>query len=809
MFAHVAQQLHAILLYYCRYLTWFPNVNDSDVTSEIQEFMKDYEVQDNCIYQSVLRIWAQNGSMDSVFKLDQQAIIRNITEAINGTKKAEGKFTNVLEKVEPLLSGVKWDSKGNVIGAKATILNWILKKTSKWSPEWELEFIQNVLFSNRTLPTGVKVYAVSTRSYLDFLQQVLQNNKTVLFAGFSLIIFYVVIMLGRCNMVEQRIYLSLLGVSVVGQSILASYGLCFYMGFFWGPIHPILPFLLLGIGVDNTFVIMQCLDNLGKGEKSASVPERIGQTLQHAGVSITVTSLTDILAFAVGTSTVMPFLRSFCMFAATGIFFLYVFEILFFVSCLAIDEKRLHNNRDGCICKIHNNWKPNQCSQRNIQKMVFTKYVGPTMMKVPVKICVLAGTFIIFGVNVWCVLQVEQKFDPMWYLNPESYPMQYNNKLNEHFPEYGKRAGIYLGSDINYFTDKDKLYELYSRLEENPYINKGTLDFWYIKFQDWLNMNVSPDSLPSDEDEMKSYISEFLLMSTSGQNYIKDIKFSSFPFGDYNITASQILVQHILMNTTTEQVKAMESVQEIIRSANFSAGSIVSFSPEYVSWTANKIIGEELLRNLGLTISAVAMVTLMLIQNLQTSFLVICCVIFTVVDLVGSMYWLGLTIEISTSIMVLLCAGLAVDYSAHIGNEFTRLQGTRDGNYTHSENPLLMHKKDAGQRAIKTLDMIGSAVFNGGLSTFLAFVLLGGSQSYLFTTFFKLFTGVVVFGIFHGLVFLPIALSWFGPPARKVIKKEPSQHYTVPFEYKNGYYQPNINKKEGMYYDSLREFDIF
>jgi predicted RND superfamily exporter protein len=53
--------------------------------------------------------------------------------------------------------------------------------------------------------------------------------------------------------------------------------------------------------------------------------------------------------------------------------------------------------------------------------------------------------------------------------------------------------------------------------------------------------------------------------------------------------------------------------------------------------------------------------------------------LITVVDVVGSMYWLGLTIEISTSIIILLCAGLAVDYAAHIGNEFTRLQGTKDG----------------------------------------------------------------------------------------------------------------------------------
>ena len=93
-----------------------------------------------------------------------------------------------------------------------------------------------------------------------------------------------------------------------------------------------------------------------------------------------------------------------------------------------------------------------------------------------------------------------------------------------------------------------------------------------------------------------------------------------------------------------------------------------------------QIIGGELLRNLGLTICVVAAVTLVLIQNLQASFWVLVCLVFIVTDLVGSMYWLGLTIEISSSIMILLCAGLAVDYSAHIANEFTRLPGTKTGN---------------------------------------------------------------------------------------------------------------------------------
>ena len=68
---------------------------------------------------------------------------------------------------------------------------------------------------------------------------------------------------------------------------------------------------------------------------------------------------------------------------------------------------------------------------------------------------------------------------------------------------------------------------------------------------------------------------------------------------------------------------------------------------------------------------------------------------------------------------------------------------------------------------------IGPAVLYGGLSTMLATVLLAFSDYYLFTAFFKVrdyvtfwahqtvfqvFLLVVTFGLFHGLVFLPVLL---------------------------------------------------
>jgi len=50
------------------------------------------------------------------------------------------------------------------------------------------------------------------------------------------------------------------------------------------------------------FVIVQTWDNVEKGKKSQE--ELFAATMGRAGVAITVTSLTDLLAFAVGATTV-------------------------------------------------------------------------------------------------------------------------------------------------------------------------------------------------------------------------------------------------------------------------------------------------------------------------------------------------------------------------------------------------------------------------------------------------------------------------------------------------------------------------
>ena len=69
---------------------------------------------------------------------------------------------------------------------------------------------------------------------------------------------------------------------------------------------------------------------------------------------------------------------------------------------------------------------------------------------------------------------------------------------------------------------------------------------------------------------------------------------------------------------------------------------------------------------------------------------------------------------------------------------------------------------------------------NGGITTTLAFILLANSKSHVFTSFFKIFFLVVTFGLFHGLVVLPVLLSLLGPQAMSLESESSSEALETP-----------------------------
>ena len=250
----------------------------------------------------------------------------------------------------------------------------------------------------------------------------------------------------------------------------------------------------------------------------------------------------------------------------------------------------------------------------------------------------------------------------------------------------------------------------------------------------------------------------------------------------------------------------MNRIKSIIRDANLTT-KVFPFSPFYTLWEIDEIIWAELYQNLGLATLAIYFATLVLLSDCRGSLFCLLSVVLTLTNVSGFMHFWGLAIEPATSTLLIICVGLTVDFSAHIVHSFMQTSVPRSTIYStssnskcqdiessnpstkatkqknaNSEHDQLSGKRfnvlgqycdgvgvyniDKKRRMIESLQAVAPAVLYGGLSTLLAVILLSFSDIYIFTAFFKIFLLVVLFGLFNGLVMLPVLLSNLGPNER-------------------------------------------
>ena len=81
--------------------------------------------------------------------------------------------------------------------------------------------------------------------------------------------------------------------------------------------------------------------------------KRIEQTMDEVGVSITMTSVTTMFAFALGSFSSIPGVRWLCSYAFAAIAADYFFQITYFVALLVLDERRVQAHQQNCCF-----WRP-------------------------------------------------------------------------------------------------------------------------------------------------------------------------------------------------------------------------------------------------------------------------------------------------------------------------------------------------------------------------------------------------------------------------------------------------------------------
>ena len=724
-----------------------------------------------CFETSILELWAKEGA----YNQDSENEIMNLTRAkildkinsvnISGLFLMETNFTKYL-------SGVERDESGRIVSATATTMRWIgdMNMTAAkevGAPDRDqpldprmLDFegdLIKVLLNDSFFPPGLEVAPNVARSFGDIAGDTILGDIGFFAIGYILMAGYASYMLGKLNCVEQRILLASVGILGVLMGIIVSYGLCSAFGLFYGPMHSVMPFLLLGIGIDDMFVIVQSWETLKSEERSLSLSERFGVTMRHAGAAITVTSVTDIIAFGIGGFTVLPALQSFCIYAAVGIVATFLFQSTFFLAWFSLDQRRQESGRNACcFCYVHDNYQlpeSNQAHQGCMAKSF--RALGNLLSKKAIKIIVIIITMVILSVGIWGNVLLKQEFDPTWFIPQETYLAKWFRLNKQYFPSEGEIGTIYFNG-VNLPEDIPKIQSLAIELRNNKDII-DSVDSWTSNYQQFLyqNNNVSDVSL-INKTMFRDTIVRFLF-SPTGAAYKDKFRFrddSPLVCGALaeDIQLFEISFTHRLFSGPEEHVPAMNKVKTAIKNSNIT-GRVFPWTMGYAAWETDEVISLEVYRNIALALVAVFFTTLVFICNFRGAVIIIFCVLLTLVDVGGFLHFWGITIDTVSCNNLVIAIGLCVDYSVHITHRFLSEPGTRN------------------ERMLATMQNMGPAVFNGGFSTFLAFILLAGSRSHVFSSFFKIFFLVVTFGLFHGLIFLPVILSMVGPSS--VLAKTP------------------------------------
>lgn len=160
-----------------------------------------------------------------------------------------------------------------------------------------------------------------------------------------LIVLYCSVFLGSCSPIHCRLVTALAGVMCVLLACASGFGICYIYGWKGTELISVVPVLMLGIGVDDMFVICNAIDQI-----SIDLPasKRIKKGMQHAGPSITITSLTDAMAFFIGSTSSMLSIKAFCIFCGVTVIMLYLIVITIFLSVVVWDTHRVANRRREC-----------------------------------------------------------------------------------------------------------------------------------------------------------------------------------------------------------------------------------------------------------------------------------------------------------------------------------------------------------------------------------------------------------------------------------------------------------------------------
>ncbi|KAJ0024062.1 hypothetical protein Pint_09225 [Pistacia integerrima] len=314
---------------------------------------------------------------------------------------------------------------------------------TKRAVAWEKAFIQ--LVKDELLPMAQSKNLTLSFSSESSIEEELKRESTAdaitILISYLVMFAYISLTLGDTPRlssfyISSKVLLGLSGVVLVMLSVLGSVGFFSAIGVKSTLIiMEVIPFLVLAVGVDNMCILVHAVK---RQPLELPLEGRISNALVEVGPSITLASLSEVLAFAVGSFIPMPACRVFSMFAALAVLLDFLLQVTAFVALIVFDFLRAEDKRIDCFpcLKISSSYPDSDKGIGRRKPGLLAHYMkeihAPILSLWGVKIVVIS-VFVAFALaSIALSTRIEPGLEQKIVLPRDSYLQGYFNNVSEH-----------------------------------------------------------------------------------------------------------------------------------------------------------------------------------------------------------------------------------------------------------------------------------------------------------------------------------------------------------------------------------------
>lgn len=667
---------------------------------------------------------------------------------------------------------------------------------------WEQEFISFMKnFSNANLTIAFS----AERSIEDEIDRESDSDISTIVMSYAIMFIYISLALGHIHslrrlMVDSKISLGIAGILIVLSSVASSLGIFSYAGI---PLTliviEVIPFLVLAVGVDNIFIIVQTYQR-DERMPQEELHQQIGRILGDVAPSIFLSSFSETVAFFLGALSNMPAVRTFSLFAGLAVFIDFLLQISCFVSLLGLDAKRQEGNRLDIICCVKLP-EGQEVKTDGFLFWFFKKVYAPYILKEWVRPVVIAVFVGILSFSIAVVNKVEIGLDQKLSMPDDSYVLNYFDNISMYL-HTGAPVYFVVEDGLNYSSpdgqnavcggvgcNNDSLVQqVYSASLMSNYTRIAvTPSSWLDDYFDWVKpqstccryynktgafcnasvvdpscvhcrpMTPSGKQRPVGEDFMR-----FLPMFLSDNPNVKCGKGGHAAYAtavdlypnNTGVGATYFMTYHTILKDSADFIDALKMARVLTENISQSMDHrVFAYSIFYVFYEQYLTIAHDTALNLGVSVGAIFVVTTVLLGFELWSAVIVCITISMIlVNMFGVMWLWGISLNAVSLVNLVMSCGISVEFCSHIVRAFS-----------------ISVKKNRVERAEEALAHMGSSVFSGiTLTKFGGILILALSKSQIFQVFyFRMYLSIVLLGATHGLIFLPVLLSYIGPSTNK------------------------------------------